>query len=137
MKAERKIGVMVILDARRSAGKPARREGAMRRLLKSVAARLNTATFSPGELDLAEFPDLLDEEKAAIFYEACLEVFPGQREIYLPLGMADRLLKSQPPVKAELQLIERSRQDHRGSLAIRLPRGSHSEPDSSIFLHFD
>ena len=108
----------------------------MMRLLRNVAGLLDTETALPGEVDLAEFPDLLDEEKVATFYEACLEVFQGQQDICLPSGMADRLLKSQPPVKAELRLIERLRRDCRATLSIRLPRVRSSQSDSSIVLHF-
>ena len=128
---------MAIFGIRRSAEKTLRREGAMRRLLKRVAGLLDTQTALPEGVDLAEFPDLLDEEKVSTFYEACLEVFPGRQDICLPLEMAGRILKSQPPVKAELRLIERLRQDGRETLAIRLPLGSSSQSDSSIVLHFE
>jgi hypothetical protein len=108
----------------------------MTRLLNRVAGWLGKACSSSGELDLAEFPELLDETKVATFYEACLEVYPGLRDIYLPSALADRLLKSQPPVKAELLLTERLYQDHPSSLAICLPRGSSAASCPSIVLHF-
>ena len=125
-----------IFGTRQSEGKPVRREGAMTRLLKSICGGRQTEISSSEGVDLGAFPDLLDEEKVATFCAACSEVFPGQQDICLPLGMADRLLKSQPPVKEELRLIKRLRQDCRGTLSIRLPRGQCSQSHSSIVLHF-
>ena len=127
---------MAIFYKQRSAAKPARKEGAMKRLLMNVAGSLKRVIALSGEVDLGEFPDLLDEEKVATFYEACLEVFPGQQDICLPSGTADMLLKSQPPVKAVLRLIERLYRDRPETLSIRLPRGRSSQPHSSIVLHF-
>ncbi|MBQ3315462.1 MAG: hypothetical protein IJG70_05825 [Kiritimatiellae bacterium] len=127
---------MTIFGRRQSAEKPARRAGAMTRLLRSIAARLRTETASDETVDLAEFPELLDEKKVSTFYEACLEVFPGQRDICLPLGMEDRVLKCQLPVRAELQLIKRLRRARRVILSMRSQPGKNAGSHPSIVLHF-
>ena len=61
-------------------------------------------------VDLADFPQLLDQERVAKFFRECSEIFPGQREICLPSCFADRLMASQPPEKEELRLTKTLRQ---------------------------
>ena len=124
-------------NERQGAGTPGREAGATRSLLSRIVRWMDRRPTRIDAIDLADYPERYDLEKVAIFCEACSEVFPGQRDIYLPLAMEERLLVSQPPVKSELLLIKRSRQGRPVILSIRALLGERCEKYSPLeTIHF-
>ena len=110
------------------AGMPGRIAAATMSLLSRIGLWFfDRMPSKSGLIDLADYPERYDLEKVATFCEACSEVFPGQRDIYLPSAMEERLLVSQPPVKSELLLIKRLRQVRPLILSIRALLGERAE----------
>ena len=109
------------------AGMPGRIAAATMSLLSRIGQGFDRMPSKSGLIDLADYPDRYDLEKVSTFCEACSEVFQGQRDIYLPLAMEERLLVSQPPVKSELLLIKRLRQVRPLILSIRALLGERAE----------
>ena len=121
------------------AGTPGREAGAKRSLLSRIGQWLDRLPTNGGAIDLADYPDRYDLQKVATFCEACSEVFPGQRDIYLPLATEDMILVSQPPMKSELQLIKRSRPVRPLILSIRALLGERCDrylPLETIHFYF-
>ena len=72
------------------------------------------------EVDLCDFPLLLDTEALATFFEQCSEEFPGRKEVCLPLAMAGIVERSRPPVSEALRLLRTTGKGRRAVLTNRL-----------------
>ena len=72
------------------------------------------------EIDLCDFPLLLDTEALATFFEQCSKEFPGRKEVCLPLAMAGIVERSRPPVSEALRLLRMTGKGRRAVLTNRL-----------------
>ena len=73
----------------------------------------------PGTVDLADLPEIWDNDRLAIFFAECSQEFPGRRTISLPLETIGNCLVSAPSLKAALRLIRRLRRADLVILSIR------------------